>query len=231
MYNSRTLKDRIFKLKNEGGYKNKGLLAKGLGCSRPMLHLYEKGENEPPNKFLEKLSKLEKKAGIRQSLDDLFNAQAASNKDGSTLNEDFAIYNKGVGSAPEVRFVPLLHWSDAHDFKNSYFSSDRVISRLPTSCDDEKSFAVRLEGDSMEPKFSEGVDLIVSPERIPYSGQYVLMSFTGNSGVLFRRVEISGDEITVIPENERYPVGKYNAADVEWIYPVYEVIHRLMERN
>ncbi|MGJ8661725.1 MAG: hypothetical protein ACSHXL_06785, partial [Bacteroidota bacterium] len=54
------------------------------------------------------------------------------------------------------------------------------------------------------------------------------LKFTSCSGVLFRRLERQGNDVTLTPMNERYAVKEYHCSDFDWIYPVYGVFERLM---
>ena len=72
----------------------------------------------------------------------------------------------------------------------------------------------------MEPRFGEGDLIIVQPSETAYSGCFVVAKFV-NDGVIFRRIEMSGPVISLVPLNERYSVTTHEAEEFTWIYPVW----------
>ena len=137
--------------------------------------------------------------------------------------------NKTVYNKNRTRMIPVIGWAhagDPIDYEEQYCEEADYV---PTLCRDDKAFGLTLEGDSMMPRYHEGAELIISPSEQAYSGQYVVVKFTRHSDVLFRRLERTGDTITLIPENEKYAVKEYATTDFEWIYPVYGVFERLMK--
>ena len=152
----------------------------------------------------------------------------------TTVMEEDTLYgetskNKIVCSKNRTRMIPVIGWAhagDPIDYEEEFCDEQDYV---PTLCRDAKAFGLKLEGDSMKPRFNEGAELVVTPSAEVYSGQYVVVKFARHGGVLFRRLERMHDTITLIPENERYSIKEYETTDFEWIYPVFGVFERLMK--
>jgi len=91
---------------------------------------------------------------------------------------------------------------------------------IPTDCRDPKAFGVHLEGDSMRPQFDDGDLLVLMPSQEVYSGCFAVARFV-DDGVVFRRIEFTGNQIQLVPLNERYQVTTHSREDFSWIYPVW----------
>jgi repressor LexA len=128
------------------------------------------------------------------------------------------------------RMVPVAGWAHAGAAATYEEIPKSWQNRVPTDCADPKAFGILLEGDSMEPKFSEGDVLIVQPTEVAHSGSLVVTKFT-NDGILFRRLEMHGDRIILVALNERYPPSTHRAEEFVWIYPVYARVTMLWKTN
>jgi SOS-response transcriptional repressor LexA len=118
------------------------------------------------------------------------------------------------------RLIPVTSWAHAGEATSYEELPKHWQDQIPTECQDEHAFAVRLEGPSMEPKFSEGDLLILQPGKEPYSGCLAVCRFK-NDGVVFRRVEFQPDAIRLIALNPAYPTDTYPRESFAWIYPVW----------
>lgn len=67
------------------------------------------------------------------------------------------------------------------------------------------TFAVRVAGDSMEPKFTEGMVLVVEPDMTPNPGDYVIAK-NGTDQTTFKQLIVDGADRYLKPVNERYPI-------------------------
>ena len=194
---------RLFTLQRTMGLRKKEDLAKLLGVSRTMLYLYEKNDPAPPAELLLTLGKLEHEHGIEPTF---------------THGEPPDI--KIPGKSNEIREIGVVGWAHAGEAASYEELPHEWQNRIPTECQDEHAFAVRLEGESMEPKFSEGDLLILQPSKEPYSGCLAVCRLK-NDGVVFRRVEFLPDSVRLIALNPSYPTDTYAREDFTWIYPVW----------
>ena len=204
------LTERLFKvLKRHPTVKNKGQLAELLGCSRSMLHHYERGNPPPPPDLLEKLAKLEVILGV----------------DGSTSVEPPPAGFRSIdGEFSPMRRIPVLGWAHAGQAASYEEMSHDWVEWIPTDCRDPKAFGVRLEGDSMEgpgrQSFYEGDLLVLMPSERIHNGCLAVVRMECD-GVLFRRVETRGDMVRLVPFNPRYEAESLPLDKISWAYPVW----------
>lgn len=165
-----------------------------------MLHNYENDSPPPPQAFLDKLLALEVTLGIA----------------GSTNEQDF----RPVRERHETRLIPVVGWAHAGDATGYEELPHSWQDMVPTECRDPHAFAVVLEGESMEPKFSPGDLLILQPSQEAFSGCLAVCRFK-DDGVVFRRVEFLPDEIRLIALNPSYPTISYPRERFSWIYPLW----------
>jgi len=203
-----SLAERIYRItKRHPTLNSKGKLAEHLGYSRSMVYNYEAGNPFPPREFLDKIAKLEISLGIDDS----------TNDEGASLREDEAPYHV---QRRAQRMIRVTSWAHAGEATNYEELPNSWQDQIPTECRDPKAFAVRLEGPSMEPKFSEGDLLILQPSEEAYSGCLAVCRFKSD-GVVFRRVEFLPDAIRLIALNPAYPTDTYPREEFAWIYPVW----------
>ncbi|WP_196793999.1 S24 family peptidase [Thioalkalivibrio sp. ALE6] len=86
------------------------------------------------------------------------------------------------------------------------------------------TFALRVEGDSMAPKFPPGVTLIVEPDMQAEPGDYVVAR-NGNCEGTFKRLVQDAGRLYLKPENPQYPM--LEASDYTIVGVVREVLMRL----
>lgn len=67
------------------------------------------------------------------------------------------------------------------------------------------TFALRVQGDSMEPRFTEGMLLIVEPELDGQHGDYVIVK-NGSEETTFKQLIKDGADWFLKPLNPRYPI-------------------------
>jgi SOS-response transcriptional repressor LexA len=70
------------------------------------------------------------------------------------------------------------------------------------SCSALEPYALRVQGDSMEPEFADGCVIIIDPGYAPRNGSYVIVEFAGD--VFFRQLVIDGDRRFLKPLNPKY---------------------------
>ena len=136
--------------------------------------------------------------------------------------------NGTVAVAYGLRNLPVLSWGQAghaavlgdipHDW-------DEVI---PSDVSDERAFAIRLRGDSMEPKFSDGDIAILLPGAVPTNGEVVIANLK-NEGVLCKIMHIQLDHnlVRLSSYNPAHPPIERHRAQFNWIFPVAAIIKQL----
>jgi SOS-response transcriptional repressor LexA len=123
-----------------------------------------------------------------------------------------------------IREVPIVAWAQAGGLK-AYTDLDASWhEHTATTCRDENCFAVTIEGDSMEPKYSTGDIAILMPNVEPRNGCLVVCKLK-NEGVFFKLFHqaTDGKLFRLSSYNPVYPVMECRKDDFVWIYPVYQV--------
>jgi SOS-response transcriptional repressor LexA len=188
-------------------------LAKLTGFSLSAIGNWESGQNAPsPNK----LGLLAQKLGV--SIDYLLGHEAEKRSVGQTSS----LGNRQV--KVEIRQVPIVAWAQAGDLV-AYTDLDESWHEFTaTTCRDENCFAVTIEGDSMEPKYSAGDIAILMPNVEPRNGCLVVCKLK-NEGVFFKLFHQSGEGkvFRLSSYNPVYPVMECKKDDFVWVYPVYQV--------
>jgi SOS-response transcriptional repressor LexA len=115
-----------------------------------------------------------------------------------------------VSPGPDIRgTVPLLSSVQAGAFKeilDSDYSGGNGVAMIPTTVPVNRyTFALRVQGDSMEPKFTEGMLLIVEPELDAQHGDYVIAK-NGSDEAVFKQLVKDGADFYLKPLNGRYPI-------------------------
>jgi phage repressor protein C with HTH and peptisase S24 domain len=84
---------------------------------------------------------------------------------------------------------------------------------------DPNAFAVRVVGDSMEPRFREGDIVIFSPSLEVRNGDDCFVRFTMPHETTFKRVFFEGDDrIRLQPRNERYSPTVIEGKRIDGVY-------------
>jgi phage repressor protein C with HTH and peptisase S24 domain len=84
---------------------------------------------------------------------------------------------------------------------------------------DPNAFAVRVVGDSMEPRFHEGDIVIFSPSLEVHNGDDCFVRFTMPHETTFKRVFFEGDnKVRLQPRNERYSPTIVEGKRIDGVY-------------
>src|SRR5277367_2126217 len=139
--------------------------------------------------------------------------------------------NGNVAAVYGLRNLPVLSWAQAGqttDFAEMPRDWDEVV---PSDVADERAFGVRLRGDSMEPKFSDGDIAILLPGSAPTNGEIVMANIK-NQGVLCKIMHVQLDKnlVKLSSYNPAYPPTEYHRDEFHWIYPVAAIIKQLRRK-
>jgi len=189
-------------------------LAKLTGFSLSAIGNWESCQNAPSPK---KLGVLAQKLGV--TIDYLLGHDTvapapAIPKPASSANQTKA----------DIRQVPIVAWAHAGELV-AYTDLDASWHEYTaTTCRDENCFAVIIEGDSMEPKYSAGDIAILMPNVEPRNGCLVVCKLK-NEGVFFKLFHQANDGklFRLSSYNSVYPVMECKKEDFVWIYPVAQV--------
>jgi SOS-response transcriptional repressor LexA len=127
-----------------------------------------------------------------------------------------------TGRVPLISWVQAGDWSEVIDQFQAGFTEEWVNTGGPVG---SHGFALKVQGDSMEPEFVEGDIIIVDPERDPVSGQFVVAK-NGEGEATFKRFMMDGSRIYLVPLNRRYPVVEVTENNVKIVGVVVEKVKR-----
>jgi repressor LexA len=136
--------------------------------------------------------------------------------------------NGTVTVAYGLRNLPVLSWIQAGQavvLGEIPRDWDEVI---PSDVSDERAFAIRLHGDSMEPKFSDGDIVILLPSAAPTNGEVVVANLK-DEGVLCKIMHIQLDKnfIKLSSYNPAHPPIERHRDQFNWIFPVAAILKQL----
>jgi SOS-response transcriptional repressor LexA len=136
-----------------------------------------------------------------------------------------------VGAAYGLRNLPVLSWTQAGQTVNAREISATWDEVVPSDATDEQAFAVRLRGDAMEPKFSEGDIAILLPNTAPTNGEIVVANLKGQ-GIFCKIMHVQFDKnlVKLSSYNPAYPPTEHHRDDFHWIFTVTAILKRLGRR-
>jgi repressor LexA len=212
-----------------------------IGFSKPYLSTIETGKvhNPPSDDLLQKLERvLGFEAGTLLYMAHMERLPADIREKVETVeaeNEKWRQLNKGQKKtgeqqAPEKkpslspgRLVPIINKvtagypTDFDDLDYPVGVADDYL-RCP-DVHDPNAFAVRVVGDSMEPKFKEGDIIIFSPKTEVRNGDDCFVRFTSPHETTFKRVFFEpNNTVRLQPRNDRYPPVMVEGKKINGIY-------------
>jgi SOS-response transcriptional repressor LexA len=139
--------------------------------------------------------------------------------------------NGHVAATHGLRNLPVLTWTQAGQAVEPGQMPREWDEVVPGDVSDERAFGVRLRGDSMEPKFSDGDIAVLLPGAAPTNGEIVVANLR-NQGVFCKIIHVQPDKnlVTLSSYNPAYPTIEYPRDEFHWIYPVATIIRQLRRR-
>jgi SOS-response transcriptional repressor LexA len=129
----------------------------------------------------------------------------------SPLTTSDEIYDPEPSPGPEIKGkVPLISSVRAGAFaeaKDPFQPGDALDWIETTYAVQEHTFALRVEGESMEPEFPEGTILIVEPGMEPCPGDYVIVK-NGSNEATFKKLIKDGGQLYLKPLNPRFEIKR-----------------------
>ena len=110
-----------------------------------------------------------------------------------------------------VAHVPLVSWVAAGSWREvaDPYPVGEGEKLIPvTQKVGPNAYALRVQGDSMEPRFPNGSIIVVDPAVEPHSGSYVVVRLDDAELATFKQLAINGGEHYLKPLNPAYPVLK-----------------------
>lgn len=168
--------------------------AEALGITQGAVNHYLNGINALNAKTASDFAKF-LNANVRdfspRLADEIENLSAANTSPGPD------VYNE----VPLISWVQAGHWSEAVDLLQPGEGERIATTYRPR----RHTYALRVNGDSMEPEFTEGDIIIVEPDETPRHGSYVVIRQNGSEAT-FKKLIIDGGKTYLAPLNNRYPL-------------------------
>jgi len=123
------------------------------------------------------------------------------------LNDDSKNINNNVAPGPEIKStVPLISWVQAGAWSeiNEIRECDAMRYMCPVNSS-AKTFALKVQGVSMEPKFYEGDLIFVDPEAECIHGSYVVARLDDNNEATFKQLIIESGHKFLKAANPNWP--------------------------
>lgn len=106
-------------------------------------------------------------------------------------------------------YVPLISWVAAGAWRDVADPYPMGVGEdlVPVTCRvGTNAFALRVQGDSMEPVFPNGSVIIVDPSAEPRHGSYVVVRLDEAEQATFKQLVFDGGTRYLKPLNPRYPL-------------------------
>lgn len=192
-------------------------LAALLGIHRTYLVLIEKGKKIPSPRLERSILDFMDKAD-RQIISPPTLWAQATNANVSPLIAE-----------PPSRRAPVVSWAAAGQARAYEDLAAQIEETVETDCKDANSFAIIIEGDSMETKFYAGDRIVFAPNSEPRNGDAVVAKL--NDGRVyfkyFYRTGFEGSRVKLVSENANYGPLEFDRTEFIFIYPAWEVKRRL----
>lgn len=168
-------------LLKKNGSINQNAVARHTGVNQPTIKRMLDGESDQPRPDnIEKLARY-------------FKVSAAAVRGEAPI--DTSHINTSDG--PEVKGrIPVISWIQAGEFCEAtdlFAPGDADEWVLCTRNHSKSTYALKIKGVSMEPRFFEGDIVIIDPEIEPTSGKFVVAKKTGYNEVTFKQFQEDSD--------------------------------------
>lgn len=111
--------------------------------------------------------------------------------------------------------VPLFNLTEKKENNNivNDYTMNKYQEFVETTIETtNKTYALRVIGDSMTPLFPEGAIIIIEPENDAKTGDYIIAEL--DSALIFKQLQIDGNDFYLKPLNDRYPIKPIGDAKI-----------------
>jgi phage repressor protein C with HTH and peptisase S24 domain len=125
--------------------------------------------------------------------------------------------------------APVVSWASAGRGGSYADLADFLEEWVETDCKDANKYALIVEGDSMEPRFSPGDRIVVAPNVEARNGNVVVARVRETGQVFFKLFhETTKGMVRLTSYNPAYPPLEFSKEDFRFIHPVYSSTKKLM---
>ena len=123
----------------------------------------------------------------------------------------------------------MVSWAAAGAARAYEDLANQIEETVETDCKDPNTFAIIIEGDSMENKFYAGDRVVFAPNSEPRNGDAVVAKL--NDGRVFfkyfYRTGTEGSKVKLVSENQLYGPMEFDRGEFTFIYPAWEIKRKL----
>ena len=166
-------------------------LAEDLGIAKSTISMYENGKREPDYETLELIA-------------DYFNVNIGS------LITDRVVRMPKSHSGTVVPVLGYVRAGIPIEAVEDILDYEEISSELANT---GEFFALKIKGDSMEPKISEGDVVIVRKQETVENGELAVVLVNGNDATV-KRFYMNESGVTLISSNPTYPPFIYSKKEV-----------------
>lgn len=105
------------------------------------------------------------------------------------------------GAVPLISWVSAGAWREAIDNLEPGMAEEWIETTAPVR---QHTFALKVQGDSMEPDFPSGTYIVVEPDLDPQPGDFVIAK--NGDEATFKQLTKDGADWYLKPLNQRYPI-------------------------
>ncbi len=168
-----------------------GLMA---GLAQNSIHNIESGETKRPRK-------IDALAEALNCTPEYLLFGIGETQDGEkSINSNVSLGPTLKAAVPLISWVQAGAWSEISEIKE--YDADRYL--CPVKCSDQ-TFALKVHGVSMEPKFYEGDLIFVDPEAECIHGSYVVARLDDNNEATFKQLIIESGQKFLKAANPNWP--------------------------
>ena len=168
-----------------------GLIA---GLAQNSIHNIESGETKRPRK-IDALAE-----ALNCTPEYLLFGIGETQADKKSENSNVAPGPTLKAAVPLISWVQAGAWSEINEIRE--FDADRYL--CPVKCSD-LTFALKVQGVSMEPKFYDGDLIFVDPEAECIHGSYVVARLDDNNEATFKQLIIESGQKFLKAANPNWP--------------------------
>ena len=190
-------------------YTTQEELAAALGVSQTAIHKVLTGETKQPRYILKMAKLLNVDPDLLTTTKNAFSTDRkykVSNTENNTtapITESPNTYQVHSKPVPLISSVAAGNWKDIGNDYDPKDEQDWVLSTVTTG---ENAFALRIQGDSMEPDIKDNEIVIVDPQRITAHNSIVIVIQNGNTEATCKQLVVEGGKRYLKPINPRYPI-------------------------
>jgi transcriptional regulator with XRE-family HTH domain len=200
-------------------------VAKAVGYSLGVYQSIEDGQSGMGEKMARKIAKV-----LDIDVQELTNGSDHMIDRGPTSGTFGAVPDLRLPPGMTAKYVPLISLAQCGPdmvWTDDGYAGEGVIA---FNCADPKAFAVKLSGDSMQPKYDAGDTAIIYPSRLPSNGDVVLARLDDAHGgdVMVKLYQSSAGNVTLSSYNPTYQPMSWPRSAFAILYPVAQITKNLI---